>query len=77
MMSLAWHGFRFHAAAAIQRIEAVCGTRRNVLHGESSRRIGGGDARSKARFPALLTRRSEWLPLVPTASTAANADRHF
>jgi hypothetical protein len=71
MMSLAWgQGFDFTPPAASQRIKADSGTRRNVLHDESSRRTHAGDARSKARFPAMLTNRSEPLPLIPTVVIA-------
>jgi hypothetical protein len=63
-------GFDFTPPAVVQRIKAVSGMRRNVLHDESSRRTCIGDARSKARFPAVLTNRSEALRLIPTASIA-------
>jgi hypothetical protein len=66
-------GFDFTPPAVVQRIKAVSGMRRNVLHGESSRRTRIGDARSKARFPAVLTSRSEPLPSVPMLATDAIA----
>jgi hypothetical protein len=55
-------GFGFTPPAVARRIEAVSGMRRNVLHDESSRRTRASNARSKARFPAVLTTRSERLP---------------
>lgn len=65
-------GFDFTPPAVVQPIKAVCGMRRNVLHGESSRRTRIGDARSKARFPAVLTSRSEPLRAVAIGSNACS-----
>jgi hypothetical protein len=71
MMSLA--GDRVSISRRLPRAnthEVGSGTRRNVLHDESSRRTHLGDTRSKARFPAMLTSRSEPLPLIPTVVIA-------
>ncbi|WCM19511.1 hypothetical protein NDK50_19165 [Paraburkholderia bryophila] len=52
-------GFDFTPLAVGPGRQAVSGLRRNVLHDESSRRAHVGDARRKARFPAVLSSRCE------------------